>query len=317
MRGKSSLVNSPHEQSHLSLWFVAFSALGLGACARSGGPPVIASSASQPAYAITYTDDLAADSKAITDGEAAEKQTAAGFGAHVDELKKVAWDKVTSIVHQADASGKSAAYAEAHGESTAVGDFWSDERDTIDAKVGGNAQYVAKQASCTADVAGAATFALNDTFDKEVRKRLRARNDAFVIIERNRTAFGPANAAALEKLADEVAETSYVVYVDLPRERERLRAQLDDKSGVDKTLGRYVEDEKAFQAEPGRTDAEKKASNDRIMAASKTRGELDASAQHGKEQLDATDAQIDAARKDYEAALSALEQKISDKQKGG
>jgi hypothetical protein len=315
MRGKSSLVNTPHEQSRL--WLVALSSLALGACARSGGPPVVASSASQPAYAITYTDDLAAESKAIADNEAAEKTTSAGFGAHVDELKKIDWQKVMAIVKQADASGKSSAYAQAHVESTAVSNFWRDERDPIDAKVGGNAQYAAKQASCTADVAGAATFALNDNFDKEVKKRLRTRNDAYVVLERNRTAFGTTNATALEKLADEVAETSYLVYVELPRERESLRARLDDESGVDKTLGRFVDDEKAFQAEPGRTDAEKKASNDRIMAASKTRGELAASAQHGKEQLDATDTQIDAARKNYEAALSALEQKIADKQKGG
>ncbi len=308
-------MNTPYEQSRL--WLVALSSLALAACARSGAPPVVASSASQPAYAITYTDDLAADSKALTDNLAAEKTTSAGFGAHIDDLKKIDWQKVMTIVKQADASGKSAAYAQAHVESTAVSDFWRDERDTIDAKVGGNAQYAAKQASCSADVAGAATFALNDNFDKEVRKRLRSRNDAFVVLERNRTAFGATNAAALEKLADEVAETSYLVHVELPRERERLRARLDDKGGVDKTLGRFVEDEKAFQAEPGRTEAEKKASNDRIMAASKTRGELDASAQHGKEQLDATDAQIDAARKDYEAALGALEQKIADKQKGG
>ncbi len=125
MRGKSSFVNRPNEQSRPLLCSLAFSALALGACARSGGPPVVASSASQPAYAITYTDDLAADTKSITDGEAAEKQTAAGFGAHVDELKKVDWAKVEAIVEQADASGKSAAYADAHGESTAVGDFWS------------------------------------------------------------------------------------------------------------------------------------------------------------------------------------------------
>lgn len=313
MRGKPSLVSRPIAPFRLRFWSVAVAAPLLVACARSGAPPAVASSASQPAYALTYTDDLAADQKALADGEASEKQAAAGFGAHVDDLKKIDWAKVKRIVDEADASGKSAAYAEAHVASTAVADFWRDERDVIDAKVGGNAQYAAKQASCTADVAGAATFALNESVDKEVRKRLRARNDAFVVLERNRVAFGATNAAALEKLADEVAESSYLVHVALPRERERLRARLADASGVDKTLGRYIDDERAFQAEPGRTDAEKRASNDRVNAASKTRGELDASVQGGKATLDATDAQIDAARKDYEAALRALKQKISDK----
>lgn len=295
---------------------VAVASLAL-ACSQSGARPVLASSASQPTYAMKYADDVSSTTKALADRQAEEKQLSPGFAAKVDALKKPDWDKVLAIVEASDEAGKSAGYADAQTEANGVRAFWADEHDAINAKVAGNANYAAKQASCTADVGGAATYALKEAFDKQIEKRLRAKNDAFLIIERYRTSLGKENATTLEKLADEVARASYIVHVELRDQRERLRARLGEKSAAAKTIDAFIKDEKAFQAEAGRTDAEKKASEDRIATATKARADLDTATAQADEAMKTIDAQIDAATKEYEDALKALKAKIAEKKKGG
>jgi hypothetical protein len=303
--------------SFLHACVLTLSLSSLAACSSSGARPVLASSASQPACAMKYPDDLAATTKGIADRRAEGTQLSAGFAARVDELKKPDWDRVLAIVEKADEAGKSAGYADAQTEANSVRAFWNDERDAINAKVAGNANYAAKQGSCTADVGGAATFALKEAVDKQLEKRLRGRNDAYSIIDRYRVSLGKENAASLEKLADDVARASYVVHVDLLEQRERLRARVADKGAVAKTLDHFIEEERAFQAEAGRTDAEKKASEDRIAAAAKSRADLDRAATAAEESMKTIDAQIDAAQKEYDDALKALKAKIAEKKKTG
>jgi hypothetical protein len=301
--------------SSLALAFAfGLSVFGAG-CSSSSGRPVLASSASQPSYAVRYADGIAGATKAIADRKAEEQTLTTGFAAHVDELKKPDWDKVLLIVERADEAGKSASFAEAHSESTAARTFWTEEQTTISSKVGGNAQYAAKQANCTADVSGAATFALKDAVDKQLEKRLRSKNDAFVVIERYGTSLGKENTAVLEKLADEVAQASYIVHVDLPDQKERLKTRLAERSTVATTLDRVIQEEKAFQAEAGRTDAEKKASEERVNIAAKSRSDLDRAAAEGDEALKTVDQRIEAATKEYDAALKALKEKIAEKKK--
>lgn len=286
----------------------------LSACTRGShaAPP---SSSAQPAYAAGYADSVSTTTKAIVDRQAEVKQLTGTFGGRVDELKKPNWQRVETIVDKADASGKSAGYAEAEQEWAAVKRFFTEEQATIGGKVAGNAQYAAKQAGCTADVGGPAAFALKDAVDKQLEKRVRARNDAFVVLDRYGTSLGKENTAVLEKLADDVALASYIVNVDLVEQRERLRSRLSEKDTIKKTLDGVIEDERAFQAEPGRTDAEKKASEDRIAAATKNRAEVDKAGSSGDELMKSVDEQIDGAKKQYEDAFKALKAKIEDKAK--
>ena len=297
-----------------TLLLTVCAAAGTG-CSSSGKGPVLASSAGQTSYAVHYSDELAASTKSVSDAQAREKTLSAGFAARVDELKKPDWDKVQSIIDDSDEAGRSADFADAHADADAVRAFWERDKDAITGRVVGNVQHTTKEAGCTADVAGPTAYALNEGITKQLQKRLRGKNEAFTTIERYRSSLGPQNVAALEKLADDISQASYDVNVSMTLERARLERLAADKSDVKKTIDRFVKDETAYQAEPGRTDVEKKASADRIAAATKTRGEVDAAAAQAKSTLDHMDTAISAAKKDYEKALDALRAKVTERKK--
>ena len=289
----------------------------LAACSSSAGKgPVLASSAGQTSYAMHYGDELAATTKAFSDAQTREKTLSSGFAARVDDLRKPDWDKVELVIEDSDKAGKSADFAGAHGDADAVKAFWDSEKDAINGRVVGSAQHTLKEANCTADVAGGLVYAMNEGMNKQLQKRLRARNEAFTVLERYKGSLGPENVAKLEKLADDVSQASYDVHVLMIVQRERLRRFVGDRDAAKKALDRYVQDETAFQAEAGRTEADKKASQERVTAANKSKAELDAAAGQAEGMSKQLDATIDASTKDYEDALKALRAKVEAKRKG-
>lgn len=296
---------------------VALAALGTFAlaCNSGGKAPNLPSSSGQAAYAVGYKEELASTTKSIADSQTKEKTLSAGLGAHVDELKKVDWAKVETIVDQSDQAGKSADFADASTEAAAVRSFWEGDKNDITAKVNGNAAHAMKQAGCSADASGAIGFALNDAIDKNLKKKLRSKNEASVLIERYKVTFGPQNTAALEKLADEVSEASYIANVGMVLQHNRLKKIAADKDDVKKTLDRFVADENAFQAEAGRTDAEKKASADRITAANKSKAEIDAVGSQADAVVKESERALEQTKKEYEEALKALKAKLAEKKK--
>jgi len=292
--------------------FVLITALG---CSTAGKPPTTAASSDQSAYAIGYSDEVAAATKAIADVQAREKQLTAGFAARVDELRRPDWEKVETVIADSDEAGKSADFADAQGEAIAVKSFWDAEKNEITARVNGNAQHTMKQAGCTAETAGPISYALNDAISKQLQKKLRSKNEAFVVIERYKGSLGPQNVASLEKLADEISEASYDVHVLMVVQRNRLQRLVADRDDVKKTLDRFIQEEQAFQAEPGRTEADKRASQERIAAANKNKAELDKVAQQAEAVSKEMDRSIDAATKDYDKAISDIKAKVAEKKK--
>jgi len=285
------------------------------ACSSSSGKaPVVASAGGHDAYAIRYDEELTTATKSAADAQTREKTLTGGFGGYVDQLKKPDWTKVDVVIDDSDDAGKSADYADAANDGTGVRAFWESEKGEITARVNSGAQDKLKESGCSGDVSGAISYSLDDAIKKRLQKRLRARNDAFVVIERNRTAMGP-NAAVLEKLADDVAESSYAVHVLMPLQRNKLQRLVADKSDVKKTLDRYIKEETDLQAEPGRSDADKKASQDRVTAANKKKAQIDDVSAQAEAAAKDMDKSIDAATKDYDDALKALKAKVAEKKK--
>jgi hypothetical protein len=293
---------------------VAILAILVG-CSSSGKAPALPSSGGQTAYAIHYNDEVTSATKAIADAQSREKTLSGGFGAHVDQMKKPDWAKVDVIIDDSDQAGKSADFADAQNDATAIRNFWESDKNEITGRVNGSAQAKLKEAGCGGDVGGAIAYGLNEAITKQLQKKLRSKNEAFIVIERYKTSLGPQNVTALEKLADDVSEASYDVHVLMVLQRNRLQRLVADKNDVKKSIDRYVQEETDFQAEPGRTDADKKASVERVNAANKNKAEVDNVAAQAEAVSKEMDKSIDAATKDYEDAVKALKAKVAEKKK--
>jgi hypothetical protein len=285
------------------------------ACSSSTKPPSVASSGGQTAYALHYGEELTASTKAVADLQAKEKTLSAGFGAYVDQLKKPEWERVETIIDDSDEAGKSADFADASEQASAVKSFWDSEKNDIGARVNGTTQQKLKESGCSGDTGGVIAYAMGEALNKQLQKKLRSRNEAFVVLERYKTALGPQNVTTLEKLADDVSEASYDVHVAMVLERARLERLVGDKNDVKKSIDRFIQEETDFQAEPGRSDAEKKASADRVTAANKNKAELDNVASQAENVSKEMEKSTDAATKEYEEALKNLKARVSEKKK--
>jgi hypothetical protein len=303
-------------------------ATALAVCACTQRPAALPSSAGQPAYALHYASELTQATKRIDEDQTRQKTLAADIEARIEELKKPKWDHVRAIVDDSDAVGRASDFAESRDGMESVRSFWSDEKDGITNRVAGSAQGLVQKAHCSAsagasghagdsslDVRGPIAYSMNESMDKQLQKRLRAHNDAFLLIERYKTELGPQNVASLEKLADEIAESSYVVHVGLPAARDRLRRLLADKQAVGDTLIRYANEEKASESEPGRAEADIKASEERIAAANRSQTDVDGVAGQASASSKAVDDRVTRATKDYDDTLNAIRAKIDDKKK--
>jgi len=281
----------------------------------------LASSAGQPTYALNYVDELAATVKALGDAQEHERKLAGDFTVRIEELKRPDWDLVRGVVDRSDATGRSADFYDAHGEVDAVRTFWTDEKGLVDGKVAASAQYAVKQATCasdcnTLDVAGPAVFALNDSMEKGIVKRLHASNDAFLLIERERTTLGSQNTVALEKLADDVSQASFLVHVEVVVRRERLQRMLSDAGAVKATLENFIEEERVYRAQPGRTESDKKASDERLAQAAKNKAQIDSAITQAQAAEKSSEQTIATITKDYDDTLKNLKDKIDLKKKG-
>ena len=251
---------------------------------------------------------MQASATKITQKTADARAAFAGFAKYPDALKDPKWPVVAAVIDKADASGKSWAYVEERREDERARSFFASEQKDISGRVAGAVQYADKGCKTDSGVVGGA---LKEAVSKSVEKRLRRSNEAHSIIERQRTSLGKENAATLEKQADEIAETSHAVHVDLVEERERLTRLLGDGDTVRRTMDSFLAAEGAYQAEAGRTDADKKASNERVQAMNKAKSELDQAVSQGKAVAQRADADLQQLTKDYDAALAALRQNIA------
>jgi hypothetical protein len=301
--------------THSAASFVAAALLsaGLTACAAPKVEPVVASSAKEADYAVTYPTDIDDVGNDFKTSQTNARKILSSFFEYPKKLKNPDGPWVAKIVDKADASGRSAAFAERMHKVEASASFYGAEKKDIVGKVAGNANYAIKQKKCEVDVSGTIASSLDDAYGDQLEKRLRERNEAFTVIDRYRDTMPKEDVPILEQQADDIAYASYIVNIELIETKLKLRRMIADAEEIPKTADAYIADEKAFQAEEGRTPAEKKKSDDRILEMEKAKALVQQSSERAKMLSNEMEKEIAAIQKEYAEALSQLKDQLKQK----
>ncbi len=280
-------------------------------CAHQQPQPILVSSGNAEGYALGYAELLSAETTELVDDklkttELAQKLETLKGGLKIDVDPQL----LLLIVRQADEAGRSEAFANANEEDRRLRQFWDEERGRIAGRVSAAAQKQLTETSCTqVDVSGAIGPALKDGVDRQLEKRLRAENEAQRTIEQKKGTIGAANVNALQKLADEIALTSYLANVALVLDGRRIDRLLAERSDVESTLEDAIERERKVQA--GRpSPAEQKASQERVVEYEKSRAAIPPAATSAEAARKDLDAVIESTRKQYQSSLDALEKQL-------
>ncbi len=283
-------------------------ALSVGCTTRPA--PAFASAANETSYAERYPATLLAMRTEFATDEAKAREIFGGFQNYPGALTAPDGQQVLGVVTRADAAGKSGAYAEQAEENQSVSRFFSDEKDPLNQKVGGAAQYAAKQKDCTVDVASPAIGALDHGVDKALEDRLRGHDEAHRYIEDHQDALGKPNLEKLQKQADDISLASYLVHVRVKELKLELSRMVDEASDVKKTLGRSDTEARAVVADPAASKAAKATAQTRATAAEGATASVDSEVDQAKRAVADMDARSTQLEKDYGAALDALEKAL-------
>jgi hypothetical protein len=294
------------ELTSVALFLVA----SLSGCS-SQPAPAFASSGKESSYAEHYPASLLALRTEYASDETHAIEIFSGFSNYPGALTAPDGQQVLGVVTRADAAGKSGSYAEQMDEQQGVARFFHEEKDTLNQKVGGAAQYAAKQKECTVDVASPAIGALDHGVDKALEDRLRGHNEAQRYIEDHQDALGKANLEKLQKQADDIALASYLVHVRVKQIKLELARQVDEASDVKKTLARSDQDAQAVLADSASSKAAKATAQTRSNAAKAASTTLDSEVDQAKRAVEEMDARSSKLEKDYNAALDALEKALN------
>jgi post-segregation antitoxin (ccd killing protein) len=268
-------------------------------------------SRAQANYAAAYPSALQTTSNDYVNTERDARRLTTDFARYPDQLKDPPWALVQTVVTRADEAGRSASYVEGRRQSDAIDSFFTSDNNEITRRVAGSAQYVTKKKECDVDVSATVGASLKEAVDKQLEKRLRARNDAHLTIERYRDTLGRPNAVVLEKQADDISSASYLANVHAVELRGEALRLIDEASTVKHTLEQGIGDERTFQAEPRRSAADKKASSERIAKLQDAEVRIDAAIPQLQGLTKDIDQRNEAMRAEYAAALDGLKKTIS------
>lgn len=291
----------------------------LAACADKQPKPVMVSAAGLPSYAIRYPDQLSAETNLLVTDEQQANEQSQKLSARTSELKPDA-DPATVlvVVQQADHAGHTEAYARVYEEARSLRAFWEEERGPISARANSAAQKQLTEGNCGScsqlELGGTLGYAVGAGIDKQLEKRLHAANEAYRTIEYNQDRIGTTNVPTVQKLADDIALTSYQVNVALPRSRDRIDALLAEHEDVDATLVRAIEWERQYQTEGNRSANDKRNSQERVALMEKSRAAIPPAVTAAEAARKDLDPQIETLRKRYAETLEALEKSLEDQQ---
>jgi hypothetical protein len=297
---------------------LCWSVLVLAACADKQPKPIMASAAGLPSYAIRYPDQLTVETNLLVVDKQQANEQSQKLSARTSELKPGADPTVVlAVVQQADHAGRTEAFARVNAEARNLRAFWEEERGPISARANGAAQKQMSEGNCGTcsqlELGGTLSYAVGAGIDKQLEKRLHAANEAYRTIEYNQDRIGAANVPTVQKLADDIALTSYQVNVALPQARDRIDPLLAERDDVDETLVRALEWERNQQAGI-RSANDKRDSQERIALLEKSRAAIPPAVTAAQAARKDLDPQIEALRKRYAATLEALENDLEAQQ---
>ncbi|HEX4339612.1 MAG TPA: hypothetical protein VH062_27080 [Polyangiaceae bacterium] len=294
--------------AHLAL----FASLSLGAlaCTKQQQTPLTTSSADQGTYALHYADSLASARSELATIEKQTDSAQTDFAKYPDALTNPSWPDVLAVYQRADEAGYSTAYVEELERARAVTQFYVEEKDELNRRVGGAAQYAVKQKECDVDVSGSTSYALSKAFEERVRDRLRDHSDAYMYIDEHEDVLGKKNRPKLEDQSDAIAQMSYLVHIRIVEIKDRLARQAAEASDVEKTLQRLADDAHNAAADPKITAARRTHESQREQAALAAKQRVEPEATEAKKLSDEFDKRISAVQDRYEDALKALEKDV-------
>jgi hypothetical protein len=295
------------ELTSVALLVAAFSS----ACTTQPAP-AFASAANESGYAERYPTALLGARTEFAADETRAREIFADFPKYPGALTNPDGEHVSAVVSRADAAGKSGAYAQQMQEQSHVSRFFSEEKDGLNQKVGGAAQYAAKQKECTVDVASPAIGALGHGVDKAQEDRLRDHSEAQRYIEDHQDALGKANLEKLQKQADDITLASYLVHVRVKQLKLELSQLIAESSDVKKTLARSEADAQAVLNDSAASKPAKSTAQKRVDAAKEATTGLDIEVEQAKRAVQEMDARSEKLDKDYGAALDALQKALKE-----
>src|SRR5262249_6250429 len=140
--------------------------------------------------------------------------------------------------------------------------------------------------------------------DDQLKTALREKSEAQHLIERYSVVLGESNLPTLRKQADAVSYASYLVHVGLIESKVRLRTLLAEAEEVKKTANDVIAAERAYQGESGRSDADKKQSDQRIDAMNKSVARIDPALEKARGVERGIEARIQALQDEYTTSLA-------------
>lgn len=158
---------------------LVFSIATLYACTPAGQKPIVTSAADQSGYAIRYPESIASARGRFAEQENRAARQSGDLGAFANDIETKNWPGVKTTYELADASGKSATYAERYEQTEGINTFFLEEKDHLNQAIAGNVAYTAKQNNCQDPnaIAGTATFSINKAVEKQLKERMRANKD--------------------------------------------------------------------------------------------------------------------------------------------
>jgi hypothetical protein len=294
--------------AHLAL--VASLSLGVAACTKQQPQPLTASSADQGSYALQYADSLASSRAELATIEKQVDSAQTDFAKYPDALSNPSWPDVLAVYDAADDAGKTTAYVEELERARAVTQFYVEEKDELNRRVGGAAQYAVKQKECDVEITGTTSYALSKAFEERVRDRLRDHSEAYVYIHEHEDALVKKNIPKLEDQSDGIAQTSYLVYVRLVEIRDRMARQATEASDVERTLQKVADEAHTAAADPKLPAARRTHETERERLALAAKQRVEPEAAEAKKIGEEMEKRIDAVQDKYEAAFSALRKDV-------